>query len=209
MKKYTNILVALGVTLFLLTIGIENEVLAEDCECLTVIDTLTVDGCDYEIELCAKCRYAFPGEVSKLHYKNLGPCSTTLNPEQVFQGILSQISNYAYLWFDHCQGPLPPCNENARREITFDIPICWHAKLIFIDPLTLDKTYLYEQCDDVADCKVTYSYCKDAFGAVHKEVVSHNPYETPTCNIEGEFVILPTDLGDSSDCYIIHTPCNE
>lgn len=209
MKKYTNIFVALGVTMFLLTVGMKSEADGQHCKGITIVDTVTVDGCEYELELCALCRYAYPGEISNLHYKNIGPCSTTLNPDQVFQGIMSQISTYAYLWFDHCVKNIPPCNGTERREITFNIPICWHAKLIVEDPIDPDNNiYLYEQCVDEAECYVTYSYCKDAFNNVQKEVKEFYSFGTPDCKLEAEYVVLPTALGDSSDCYHIHTPCN-
>lgn len=207
MKNYSNILLSLGVTLFLLTLGMKNEAVSKLCSYggTPVYDTLTVDGCDYVVLVCYTCRYALPGEAYIQDYFNLTECSTTLNPNEVFQGIMSQISNYAYLWFDHCQGNVPPCNGKERTEITFNIPICWQAICISNSPLK----HLYQQCEDESECFVTYSYCKDLFNNVHKEVKEFYPSGTRTCVLEGhEILPLPTSLGDSTDCYIIHTPCN-
>jgi hypothetical protein len=51
MKKYTNILFALGVTLFLLTLGMKSEAEAQsmcDSTWTQKKDTLTIAGCEYE-----------------------------------------------------------------------------------------------------------------------------------------------------------------
>ncbi|MFA7326512.1 MAG: hypothetical protein WC121_07615 [Candidatus Kapaibacterium sp.] len=63
MKRFSNILVALGVTLFLITVGMKSEAEAKHCKGTTVVDTVTVDGCEFEVTLCVTCAYSYPGRV--------------------------------------------------------------------------------------------------------------------------------------------------
>lgn len=52
MKKYTSVLVALGVTLFLLTVGMKSKAEAQcDPGWTHITDTLLVQGCLYEVDL--------------------------------------------------------------------------------------------------------------------------------------------------------------
>lgn len=216
MKNFKNLLFTLGVTFFLLTFGMKSEAEAKD-PCppgwTTLIDTVTVDGCDYEVELCVYCQFALPGKVRFNHYRNIDDCATLLNPSEIEDEIISQIVTFAYSYFDYCQFLLPPCDQKPRKKITFDIPICMKAHLYYKAPPPLnDYRYLYLPCGDDAYCSVTYSYCVDYFGVAHHTVdpgsTSHNfPY---SCTKEGyEIIPLPTgSVGDESECYIIHTPCN-
>src|SRR5688572_12559868 len=111
MKNYSNLLVALGVTLFLLTVGMKSELKTQPCTSpwQHIIKIVTVDGCDYQVDLCVWCRVAYPGEARVNSYRNIGPCSTTLNPAQITQQIFTQLMNPDALFFDICQRGLPPC----------------------------------------------------------------------------------------------------
>lgn len=212
MKKFTNIFVALGVTLFLLTVGIKSEAVAKE-PCPTgwtsVTDTVTVDGCEFEVGLCVLCSFSYPGQVKFNYFKQLDDCASILLPGQIKSQIMSQVQTYAYKYFDYCQFTLLPCDQKERKKIKFNSPVCWFARLYY--KTQNDLRYYYLPCDDDAYCEVTYSYCVDKNGVVQSSPdPGFTPYNFPyDCFLEGHQVPLPTgEIGDESDCYILHTPCN-
>ncbi|MFA7325699.1 MAG: hypothetical protein WC121_03480 [Candidatus Kapaibacterium sp.] len=58
MKRFSNILVALGVTLFLLSVGMKSEAEAQPCTSpwQTITEIVTVGGCNYQVEICVLCQ---------------------------------------------------------------------------------------------------------------------------------------------------------
>lgn len=188
----------------------KSEVQAQcDSTWTHVIDTVTVDGCQYEVDLCILCRYAYPGEVKINSYKNIDSCSTVLNPAEIGQGVIVQLSTWGTLFFDNCQqGGLPPCDVGSR-EFNYSIPICWQATLLVHDPSNSDNNiYMYEPCEG-AICEVTYSFCMGPMGH-EKTVITSSLKNGPiTCTTEGHDIELPTGyVGEYSECYFLHTPCN-
>lgn len=140
-------------------------------------------------------------------FRNIGGCYSTIPEDQIYNAIMAQISTYAYVFFDNCQGNLPPCTGDDRTQITFNVPICWKAKLGEITP---NLIYYFYPCDDDAYCEVTYTYCMGSYGVPQHSTSNPVQYNFPyTCTTQGhEIYPLPTVLGDSTDCYIMHTPCN-
>ncbi|MER3328896.1 MAG: hypothetical protein RIF34_04900, partial [Candidatus Kapaibacterium sp.] len=123
--------------------------------------------------------------------------------------IMSQVQTYAYKYFDYCQFTLLPCDQKERKKIKFNSPVCWFARLYY--KTQNDLRYYYLPCDDDAYCEVTYSYCIDKNGIVQSSAdTGFTPYNFPyDCFLEGHQVPLPTgEIGDESDCYILHTPCH-
>lgn len=212
MKEFSNILVALGVTLFLLTVGMKSDLLSKHCKSpyQTIIDTITVDGCQYEVDLCVFCGVAYPGEVIINSVRNIGSCAPTLTQDQIISQIYSQLSTHAYLWFQYCQFNVPPCSGKARKKIEWKVYTCWKMILVHNDPDPDNRIYLSIPCGDDTYCKVTYSYCVDPFGIVQSNVSSYLGVNWPiTCTLEGYEIIKPiTYVGEESECYIVHTPCN-
>lgn len=89
MKTITKILVALGVTLFLLTVGMKSEAKAQPCT--TLLDTLTIGGCPYEFEICVYCGLSYPGYIIVKNYRKLDPnCINALTDPQIYQQALTQ-----------------------------------------------------------------------------------------------------------------------
>lgn len=205
MKQYSKILVALAVTLFLLTIGIKSEAEAQ-CPSpkLHYIDTLTVGGCDYEVDMCIECTVTHPGKVT---YNSITPldssCVSSLSPEQQIQQVLSQTSNWAYVYFNACPQNFPPCDTTAKR-ITFEYPLCW---TVVLD--TNNKRYWYYSCDD-SKCAVTYDICmKMPEMTIQKTLVGGPTFiNTPNCYLQGSEIEFPDEHDEESECFILHTPCN-
>lgn len=214
MKRFTNLFVALGVTLFLFTIGMKSE--AEGQPCTTLLDTLTIAGCPYEFEICVYCGLSYPGYVKVMGYRKLDPnCINALTDVQLIQQALTQLNSPSSLWLEFCQPFVPPCDEEARKVVTWQIPMCVNARLYGIvppnPPAFPDVRYEYyiRSCSD-SYCSIEYEYCRDEFGVIHYNVNSYTPTTgTLGCSLEGWQVELPTEeIGETSDCYIIHTPCN-
>lgn len=211
MKKYSNILVALGVTLFLLTVGMKSEAEAQPCS--IVVDTLILGGCPFEVELCVFCGNAYPGYVQVNKISPLSGCSTSLTMEQLIQTAVKKASSA--LWFDYCQYNAPPCSGPSRKSVIAKIPICWSAVLQYAS-LAEENRYIYIPCNTDEYCEVEFKYCVDSLGTLQSTINSITPNypldSTLTCfGSEAENIQLPVyplPNGTMSDCFILHTPCN-
>lgn len=211
MKTITNIFVALGVTLFLFIVGVKSEAEAQcDSNWTNLKDTVTVDGCQYEVDLCFLCRLAYPGQIKLNSYRNIGPCTTTLDLGQIGQGIIAQISTWGTVFFDYCQQrDLPPCDEGVL-EFSYILPICWRAKLDVMVPPPGKNIYSYEPCGG-ASCEFSFNYCEGLLGPLKTIIGDPIILDGPiTCELEGYQILpLPNDfVGQVSACYFLHTPCN-
>src|SRR5690606_23575786 len=109
MKKLSNILVTLGVTIFLLSFGIKSEAVGQPCTILK--DTLTISGCEYEFQVCVYCGLSYPGYAEVRGFTPLNPnCSNGLTFEQLMQQAQTQLGTSASLWLDFCLPTVPPCD---------------------------------------------------------------------------------------------------
>ena len=121
MKKYSNLFVALGVTLFLLAVGMKSEAKAEICGGGTTIkDTITLNGCSFQFVYCIRCKPHYPGEITLTGYSALDGCGSGLNGFQIWDAIIAHISTTASFLI-HCQPQtqIPPCHGTERLEVTF------------------------------------------------------------------------------------------
>lgn len=208
MKKYLLLVVS-----FLMFASISEGQGQSTCTSpwTTMIEIVTVGGCNYEVELCVWCAPAYPGEVKVIKIRNAGPCSSTLDQNQITQGIITQLMNPYSLWFNLCNNNLPPCKNSPPFIVTVDLPICWKVKLVYQDLQdTTNNVYLSFPCDDDAFCRVENKYCKDKYGVKHHTEGNYLGFYFPyECDIEGYNLVMPTVLNGESDCYILHTKCNE
>lgn len=204
MKRFSNLFVALGVTLFLLTVGMKSEAEAT-CPLgfTSYIDTISVGGCDYIVDMCVECTVTRPGRVTINTITPLDTsCLSMLTPDQKINQVLSHISNWAYVWFDACSKVVPPCNESSKR-ITFDYPLCWAVEWD-----SINARYWYSSCD-FSVCSITYDYCMlMPEMIVQRTVVGHSQTGIPSCTLEGHQVDLPDEFNPVTECFILHTVCN-
>ena len=211
MKKYTNILVALGVTLFLLTVGIKSEAEAQsmcDSTWTQKKDTLTIAGCEYEVDLCIQCTYSYPGKVKLNSVTKLDDSCTnspSITPDQVLNQAISQTSNWAYVYFNTCIVSGPPCDANNPKIVTYRYPRCW----FMVKDAILNQT-IYIPCN-TQYCDVEYEYCVELPSLnVRLTEISHTNIggDIIECTLEGYQVELPALPLESSECFILHTPCD-
>jgi hypothetical protein len=213
MKRFTNILVALGVTLFLLTVGMKSE--AEAQPCTNVKDTLTIAGCQYEIDLCVYCGLSYPGYIEIDTIRTIDPnCVNHLSQEQLIKQAFLQLYNEASIWLKFCQPLVPPYDGPLREIIEWRMPFCWKLQLVHITvPIPPDTefeyTYNYIPCSKNEYCAVEVEYCRDKNGVLQHTVNNNVPTGFPLCRIEGYDLDKPIIyIGEESDCFILHTPCN-
>lgn len=205
MNRFSNISATLMVALFLLTFCTKSEALGQ-CPSgqLHYVDTLLVGGCLYEVDMCIECTVTHPGRVT---YKSVTPldssCVNGLSHNQLLQQVLSQTSNWAYIYFNACPQNFPPCDTTAKR-ITFSYPVCW---TVILD--TMNHRYWYSRCDSTS-CDVTYDFCmKYPEMNIQKTFVSMTEVNfEPQCTLEGYQIELPDEHNEHSECFILHTPCN-
>lgn len=214
MKNYSNILLSLGVTLFLLTVGIKDEVDAQptcNSPWTTMTEIVTVGGCNYLVEICILCQFSYPGQVKVLKFRNAGPCSNTLTEQQIIEGVENQLMSPYSLWLNLCKDTLPPCKNAPPYVVKLEMPICWKIKLDYQDLQdTTNNVCLSYPCDDDAYCQQEYLYCRDKYGNKIVRKGGYFGYNFPySCTLESYQITRPTVLNDESDCFILRTPCNQ
>jgi hypothetical protein len=212
MKTFSKISLALVAILFLLSFGMKSEAVAQPCT--TILDTINLGGCPYEVELCIYCGAAYPGYVDVRSIRQLTGCVPSVtNYDELVKTAYKKAM--ASLWYDHCQQNVPPCSGTDRKEMTVKMYICWKAKLDYA-PLIDKNLYYFYPCNTDEYCEVEYSYCIDSLGALQYTIgtaTANFPSDsTLSCfGSEAEEVplpVYPAPNGTESACFILHTPCN-
>lgn len=212
MKNYSNILLSLGVTLFLLTVGIKSEVEAQcSSPWQTTSEIVTVGSCTYLVDLCILCQFSYPGKIKVNSFRNISGCTDTLDYGEITQQIFTQLSNPTSIWLNLCKDTLPPCKNAPPYVVKLEMPICWKIKLDYQDLQdTTNNVYLSYPCDDDAYCQQEYLYCRDKYGNKIVRKGGYFGYNFPySCTLESYQITRPTVLNDESDCFILRTPCNQ
>lgn len=94
MKRFSNFFVALGVTLFLLTVGIKSEA---DAQCPPGSSSqtfiFTVGGCDWIADICYQCPFtAHPNWFTVGKYKKVNStCIGSVPADDVKDSIIAQM----------------------------------------------------------------------------------------------------------------------
>lgn len=210
MKKLSNILVTLGVIIFLLSFGMKSEVVGQPCT--QVKDTLVVDSCLYEVTICVYCGAAYPGYVAVDSVRQISGCTTSFTYNEVLQTVYKKVM--ASQWYNYCQYNAPPCSGTERKEMEVEMYICWRARLEYAS-IAQENRYVFYPCNYDDYCEVEYSYCVDSLGVLQYTISDINPnfdLQDLGCSLEAEDVSLPEfpmfPNGSESDCFILHTPCN-
>jgi hypothetical protein len=194
------------VALFLFSFGVKSEGVGQ-CPSGTThhIDTLTIDTCDYIVDMCIDCTPTHPGTVS---INSITPidssCVSSLTPEQQINQVMAEVENWAYMYFEVCPSGIPPCDMDVKR-ITYNYPVCW---VVVYD--AVNERNWYYSCDD-AYCRVVYDICwKMPEMELQKTQISKTPVNfPPSCEfVEAASITFPTTHNGESDCFVIHTVCN-
>ena len=206
MKRFSNILVALGVTVFLMIVGKKSEVKAQCLAGFTYKkDTLMIGGCPWEIELCFKCGLSYPGEVkvnSATPIPQFPPC-TPVTLQQALDYAYSQLANYDYIINKLCKTypSIPPCPQQSQA-IRIHHNYCWKMTRIIYHG---QETIRFTACPSDG-CYEDVTFCHD--GTNINRISTGYMTGPPTCGLEESMATVPTVVGQSSDCFIYHSPCN-
>lgn len=177
-----------------------------------MVEIVTVDGCSYEVDLCVCCALTFPGEIKVNSYRNIGPCSSSLTPEQITQQVFTQLMSPYSLWFNLCNSNLPPCKNSPPLVVKLYTPICWKLILFYQDKLdSTSNIYISVPCDDDAYCYEEHKYWEDKYGLKNHTLGNYMGFHFPAgCKKEGYEIIKPTSYeGEESECYLMHSRCNQ
>lgn len=191
MNKITKTLVALGVTLFLLTVGMKSEAEAQcDPGWTHIIDTLLVQGCLYKVELCSNEFDSSRGDGCIYKPKCSKKCAFYVYPNS-YNPNVERLTSYK-LWpgdaeyyedgdttktlnkSDCCTVNLPEdCSEKCfncfyacnKNPLTGNLS--WNNGKILIDSTYLGTGMKGVPCCDGtpnADLNSKYNYCPENYG---------------------------------------------
>jgi hypothetical protein len=118
--------------------------------------SLTVGGCDYDLEVGFECNITapFPGEFTITKFTLSDPsCTSTLSASEIARALYDKISDNAPLYLTGCDyDPIPPCNTYGINWISYE-SFC--MKIYMEGP-----NLIYESCDwDEGYCATEFEYC--------------------------------------------------
>ncbi|GDX64565.1 hypothetical protein LBMAG35_14030 [Chlorobiota bacterium] len=204
----------LVIVLFFFLMG-SNENLVAQCPTgyTPVRITMTINGCPYNVDLCVKCSVLgqLPNSVAVTGFMQIQttpPCVQTLNVQQVLQYIETYVSTYDfyYSWLCQNNSSAPPCPQQSN-EIEIYHWNCWKAELI---EYAGQQSIYYSPCNYDTYCYEKISWCFDANQNKYVRTVVSGPTQIggkPDCNLEAWEITLPTIVGQSSQCFILHSSC--
>lgn len=162
------------------------------------LDTITFNGCQYEVTICYQCFVSHQGDVSIDRIKPLPnqapPCDVVAWHD--FNNAINFIRNYiqstGYYFNKLCSTmPIVPCNEGQKNVVTYKEYFCWR--------MTLNG---FEHCDDENYCEVTVEYCYDVpTSTLTTNMLSANTVGTINCP-------LYTGNEPFGVCFSVNTKCN-
>jgi hypothetical protein len=177
---------------------------------------IRIGECLYEVQLCVKC--SAMGQLSGSVYlrgffqkPEEDECTQTLTAQQVLDAIETIISNPDYYFSELCVNHnffIPPCPDQSEEIVTFRHSNCWRMRLINYFG---NEIIMYEVCDD-AYCEETFTWCYDPITHTYnKTQIEGSPTQigTPSCSLEAWQVNVPIIVGQYSECFIMHTICDE
>lgn len=166
-------------------------------------DTITVNGCDYHIEICYQCNAASPSIVQVMMFYKLNPnCYQSWNLNQVFQDICSQVYDPIYV---HALCGMPgPCGDG--KEYDLKTPICWQKTLV-------NGVVKHTPCEPIVYCVEYWEYCWDT--DLNQFVRIRRGLPPNQWTIEGDFncptpasaVPDPIIPNQPTGCFFLSTAC--
>ena len=208
MKRFSNILVALGVTLFLMSVGMKSEAEAQCKSGYTYKKvTMTIGGCPWEIEICYKCGLTYPGEVYLIGATPIkNPPCVAVTLQEALDYAYGQLGNYDYIINILCTNTpylVPPCPTQSQKLI-LNYNYCWKMKKIMYHGV---ETIRFLPCG-TGYCTEEITFCFDVLTQSIIKTTYSFMTEPPYCSLEENEVEIPDNVGDESNCFLYHSPCN-
>ncbi len=172
-------------------------------------DTISVNGCNYAINMCVKCAVGpAPGDVILMEFIKLGAgCLQTWNAQQVLTYINNHIKTSNYLLMHLCLAPIPyPCPAQGP-EYTFRYWLCFNIEKISYFG---EDHIVYRPCDYDNWCEEKYTYCYNPQTQKIEGTRTSGPTMVGSinCGLEAHMVPEPTEYDEPTECFIYHSPCN-
>ncbi len=172
-----------------------------------------VNDCLYKVDLCVYCPPFgfFPGAVMVRGFMQIPEnpaCTQTLNVQEVLDYLEAHVTNPDFYYASICQSQYgtPPCPDNSQP-IELRHPSCWHVEMISFGG---QEVLYYSSCGPDAYCWEKIAWCKDPVTGLYNRIVLDGPTQigTPSCTDDYWEITEPTELGQISDCFIMHNICN-
>ncbi len=206
MRYYKSFLVLVSILAFTLMTGIEAK-----AQCPTGYSfqalTLTVQDCDYLVQICYQCNPTNNSMSVKVTLFGLVDPSCIqdppLTPEAILGDIYAQLNDPDYIE-DLCGLDIPPCvgPGSGTLDLSEERPTCWRK-------YNNSGNYIYEVCPDTEDvyCLTIFKWCYDANIPEYRYTrTTPTQYgDTDECQSEYEPDPVP---GQHSYCFRIITICD-
>lgn len=163
--------------------------------------TITVGGCDYDVQLCYKCRVVNvnPTEIDIVGFKKHDPTCVPVPPHNVYQAlkvIETVIGSYSWIYSNLCGSapPVLPCDDNTPipdwDKLYEKSYSCYRLDL---------ATGWYLPCDLDIYCLQTTYFCFDGL-SIRRNGFTTTQIGTPTCT---KYADDPTLL--PGECFVNRT----
>ncbi len=202
MKKYIRMLFVISSLTILMSL---NKSYSCPVGYTSITQVITVGDCDYSVDLCVKCPTGpVPGLITFTGFRLTNPnCNNSLNIQQVFNGIINQISIFPFIQQLCAQLQAPPCDQAV--EFTFRYPICWYMEKIRY----FENDYLvFTSCENGAYCEDAWKYCYMGENFNREHVSGPFLFGDINCEIEYWDVRTPENYNEPTSCFKLHTVCN-
>lgn len=172
---------------------------------------MIVNDCPYQVDLCVKCSvlgmlFESVNVTGFMQIPLVDPCIQTLTAKEVLKYIELYVLSPDYYYTHLCENPqgVPPC-PGQSQEIEVKYWSCWKVELV--EYFGMQALY-YRICGD-AYCIERDTYCFDPVTNENKKTKTYGPLQVgvPSCSIEPDEVTFPTQVGQISDCFILHNAC--
>jgi hypothetical protein len=171
---------------------------------------IIINSCPYLVDLCIRCSPLgnLPNSVSVRGFMQIPTtpaCVQTLTAQEVLQYIETYVSSPDYFYTYICpnQNGAPPCPDQSQP-IEIRHFSCWQIEMI--QYLGAEVLY-YNICNENEYCYEKISWCFD--GNQYRRTVIEGPtqYGTPSCTLEIWEINIPQQIGQTSECFIMHNAC--
>lgn len=206
--NYSVFLLLISVFFFITAINSANAACPVGFTSFT--DTINIDGCEIEFDVCYNCGTGpVPGSVTLMEVRVLDSCQMSLNYYETVNYINNYISTYQYLYSNFCLdwgSNVPPCDGYHYKTIKVNLWYCWNIEKILYFGKTIMK---YSPCNYDSWCELTKYICWDPINRKFIEEESYTPFGTPNCFLEPHQVFPPNNYNEPTPCYRVPTGCDQ
>ncbi len=171
---------------------------------------IIVNSCLYKVDLCIRCSLLgyLPNSVSVRGFMQIPtkpPRLQTLTAQEVLQYIETYVSSpdYYYTYICPSQYGSPPCPYQSQP-IEIKHFSCWKIEMVeYLGTAILH----YKICNFDEYCFEKITWCFDGSQYKRTRIEGPTQYGTSSCTLEIWKIKIPQQIGQVSDCFIMHNTC--